>query len=77
MSACLQPEVIDATLAKECELRHILGPFKFPPLQNFRTPVLGLVLKHDGGWQIIYHLFASPDCSVNNFINPDDYSLLY
>ena len=77
VSAYQQPEVIDNALKKECELGRILGPFESPPLPNFRTSGLGLVPKHDGGWRTIYHLSAPPNSSVNNFINPDDYSLSY
>ena len=77
VSASQQPEVIDTTLAKECELGRILGPFENPPLPNFRTSGLGLVPKHDGGWWIIYHLSAPPNSSINHFIIQDDYSLSY
>ena len=77
VSAYQQPEVIHNALKKECELGRILGPFESPPLPNFCTSGLGLVLKHNGGWQTIYHLSAPPNSSVNNFINPDDYSLSY
>ena len=36
VSVSQQPEVIDTTLAKECELGQILGPFlKFFPYQIF------------------------------------------
>ena len=76
-SICISPEVIDNALKKECELGRILGPFESPPLPNFCTSGLGLVPKHDGGWRTIYHLSAPPNSSVNNFINPDDYSLSY
>ena len=48
-----------------------------PPLPNFRTSGLGLVPKHDGGWRIIYHLSAPLNHSINDFINPVDYSLSY
>ena len=77
LSAYQQPKVIDDTLKKECELGRILGPFESPPLPNFRTSGLGLVPKHDGGWRTIYHLSAPPTSSINDFINPDDYSLSY
>ena len=77
LSANQQPEVIDATLEKECEVGRILGPFESPPLPNFRTSGLGLVPKHDGGWRIIYHLSAPLNHSINDFINPVDYSLSY
>ena len=77
VSAYQQPEVIDNTLKKECEVGRILGPFESPPLPNFCTSGLGLVPKHDGGWRTIYHLSAPPNSTVNNFINPEDYSLSY
>ena len=77
LSAHQQPTVIDAALHKECQLGRILGPFRSPPLPNFRTSGLGLVPKHDGGWRVIYHLSAPPYISINHFIDPDDYSLSY
>ena len=77
VSAYQHPTVIDATLEKECQLGRILGPFQHPPLPNFRTSGLGLVPKHDGGWRIIYHLSAPPYTSINDFIDPNDYSLSY
>ena len=76
LSAHQQATVIDATLQKECEAGHILGPFQFPPLPNFRTSRLGLVPKHDGGWRIVYHLSAPAGHSIN-FIDPLTYSLSY
>ena len=76
-SAYQQPEVIDATLQRECEAGRILGPFPTPPLSNFRTSGLGLVPKHDGGWRIIYHLSAPLGLSINDFIDPSMYSLSY
>ena len=55
----------------------ILGPYESPSLPNFCTSGLGLAPKHNGDWWTIYHLSAPPNCSVNNFINPDDNSLSY
>ena len=77
VSAYQQPEVIDATLKKKCQLGRILGPFQTPPLPNFQTSGLRLVPKHDGGWRIIYYLSAPLYISINYFIDPDDYSLPY
>lgn len=79
MSAFQQPDIIDATLEKECQLGCILGlgSFHKPPLPNFRTSGLGLVSKHDGGWRIIYHLSAPPYISINDFFDPEAYSLSY
>ena len=76
-SAFQQPEVIDATLKDECETGHVLGPFRHPPLPNFRTSGLGLVPKHDGGWRIIYHLSVPQERSINDYIDPTEYSLSY
>ena len=39
------------------------------PLPNFWTSGLGLIPKHDGGWQIIYHLSAPFAQSINDFID--------
>ena len=76
-SASRQPEVIDAALQKECEAGRILGPFQSPPLPNFRSSGLGLVPKHDGGWRIIYHLSAPAPHSINDYIDPNSFSLTY
>ena len=35
------------------------------------------VPKHDGGWRIIYHLLAPPGISINDFIDPNSYTLSY
>ena len=80
MSAYQHPTIIiivDATLVKEYHLGGILKPFHYPPLSSFRTSGLGLFPKHEGGWRIIYHLSTPPYISINEFINPDDYSLSY
>ena len=36
-----------------------------------------MVPKHDGGWRIIYYLSAPPGRSINDFIDPDAYTLSY
>ena len=77
MSAYQQPTTIDTTLQKEYQLGCILGPFQYPPLPNFQTLGLGLVPKHDGGWRITHYLSAPLYISINDFIDPDDYSLSY
>ena len=76
-SASSQPSILDDTLATECSLNRILGPFDFPPLPNFRSSGLGLVPKHDGGWRTIYHLSSPPGRSINDFIDPQTYTLSY
>ena len=44
---------------------------------DVRCSGLGLVPKHDGGWHTIYHLSAPHGSSINDYINPDDYTLSY
>ena len=76
-AASRQPKVIYAALLKECEAGRILGPFQTPPLPNFRSSGLGLVPKHDGGWRVIYYLSTPALHSINDYIDPDSYSLTY
>ena len=72
-----QPSILDNALVTECSLNRVLGPFDSPPLPNFRCSGLGLVPKQDGGWRTIYHLSAPLGKSINDFINPDTYTLTY
>jgi len=76
-SAFQQPEILDTALAAECAAGRILGPYNNPPLPNLRCTGLGLIPKHDGGWRTIYHLSAPVNHSINDFINPDVYTLSY
>ena len=76
-TAYQKPDVIDATLQRECKAGRILGPFTSPPLPNFRSSGLGLIPKHDEGWRMIYHLFAPHDYSINDYIDSSLYALLY
>ena len=76
-SAFSQPSILDNALVTECSLNRVLGPFDSPPLPNFRCSGLGLVPKQDGGWRTIYHLSAPLGKSINDFINPDTYTLTY
>lgn len=76
-SADLNPGVIDDTLCRECELGRVAGPFPSPPLRNFRSSGIGLVPKKDGSWRMIHHLSAPMGQSINDFIDPEGYSLSY
>ena len=76
-SAFQQPSVLDTSLASECSAGRILGPFQSPPLPNLRCSGLGVIPKHDGGWRTIYHLSAPHGTSINDFIDPEQYSLSY
>ena len=76
-SAYQQPTILDATIAEECKAGRVLGPFDKPPLPCFRSSGLGLVPKHDGGWRTICHLSVPHGSSVNDFIDPDIFTLTY
>jgi len=76
-SASQQPEVIDVTLKEYCSAGKILGPFDQPPLSKFHTSGLGLVPKHDGGWWTIYHQSVPFAHSINDYIDPQSYSLTH
>ena len=76
-SAYQQPLILDNALSQECNAGHILGPSDNPPLSDLRCSGLGLVPKHDGGWHTVYHLSAPHGNSINDYINPDDYTLSY
>ena len=76
-SSFQHPSTLDANIIAECDKGHILGPFKTPPLLNFRCSGLGLVPKHDGGWRAIYHLSAPYGSSINDSIDPEAYTLTY
>jgi len=53
----------------------VLDKFLVHPLSNFHTSDLDLVSKHDGGWQIIYHFSAPFAHSINDYIDPQSYSI--
>lgn len=63
-------------------MKHLKRKFKqitslaliFPPLPNLRCSGLGVVLKKDRGWRLIYHLSAPTYNSIND---PTTYSLQY
>ena len=76
-SSFQHPTTLDDNITAECNAGRILGPFKTPPLPNFRCSGLGLVPKHDGGWRAIYHLSAPYGSSINDSIDPDAYTLSY
>ena len=76
-SAFQQPSVLDNMLASECSAGRILGPFQSPPLPNLHCSGLGMIPKHDGGWRTIYHLSAPHGSSINDYIDPEQYSLSY
>ena len=76
-SALQHTNIIDESLRKETEAGRILGPFDSPPLPNLWCCGLGAIPKHDGGWQMIYHLSAPIGLSIIDFIDANTYTLSY
>ena len=76
-SAFQHPEVIDESLHKERIENCIAGPYTQPPFPNLICSGLGTVPKSNGSWRLIYHLSAPPGTSINEFIDPTEYSLQY
>ena len=77
VSAHTHPHVISEALTKECMAGRLAGPYSSPPLPNLRCSGLGAVPKKDGDWRVIYHLSAPPGSSINDFIDPNAFSLHY
>ena len=76
-SARIHPTVIDEALMKEVAENRMAGPYDSPPYYNLRCSGVGVVPKKDGGWRLINHLSAPTDNSINDFIDPRDFSLQY
>lgn len=64
-------------LCKECKAGRIAGPFAAPPLAGLRCSGLGVVPKKGGDWRVIYHLLAPFGHSINDHIDPNEFSLRY
>ena len=72
-SVLAQPEIARIKLHKECDAGRIVGLFRTPPLANFRTSPLGIILKKDlSEFRLIHHLSYPKGNSVNNAI-PDHF----
>ena len=76
-SAHDHPQVIDEALAKEVSANRIAGPYHHSPFPNVHCSGLGIVPKSDGSWRLINHLSAPVGTSINDYIDPIDYSLHY
>ena len=53
------------------------GPFAAPPIAGLRCSGLGVVPKKDGDWRVIYHLSAPFGHSINDHIDPDEFTMRY
>ena len=76
-SAHAHPHIISAAITKECQAGRMAGPYTALPLPDLRCSGLGVVPKKDGGWRTICDLSSPPGASINDFIDPQRYSLRY
>ena len=72
-------DVIEDSISKDLALGRKAGPFTDPPFENFVGSPMGVYEKKrsPGKFRIIHDLSWPPGRSVNDGINPDDYSLQY
>ena len=72
-SAFQQPSVLDNALASECSAGCILVLFQSPLPPNLHCSGL----ENNSGWCTIYHLSVPHRSNINEFIDPEQYSLSY
>lgn len=78
-SANHHPEVIDRYLANEVSLGRVAGPFPSPPFPNLHVSSFGVIPKkgQPGKWRLIVDLSSPAGLSVNDGIDPDEFTLQY
>jgi len=79
LSADQHESVIDEYLANEVSRGRVAGPFDSPPLPNLQVSSFGVIPKRGqpGKWRLIVELSSPEGSSVNDGINPDDFTLHY
>ena len=65
------------TFLKNALPKGLLAPFETLPFTNFQCSGMGVVPKKEGKWRVINHLSAPFGGSVNDIINPKEFSLRY
>lgn len=71
----IQPDIIKQNIALDLFLGRIIEID--PPTSHSISYLLGLVVKHDRGFQKIHHLFYLLNSSINNFITSKVLTLSY
>ncbi|XP_055334693.1 uncharacterized protein LOC129585836 [Paramacrobiotus metropolitanus] len=77
LTARQYPEIVRRYIAKEIELKHTLGPFLFPPFENFVCSSLGVRPKKTGGARLIMDLSRPFGSSVNDYICKKTYTMRF
>ena len=78
-SAYEHPEIVDAYLQNEVSLGRVAGPFETPPLPDLHISSFGVIPKsgQPGKWRLILDLSSPHGFSINDSIDPDQFSLQY
>ena len=78
-SAILHANVTDDYLANEVMLGRVAGPFPSPPLPNLQISSFGVIPKRGqpGKWRLIVDLSSPEGSSVNDGIDPQEFTLQY
>ena len=78
-SAAQHASAIDEYLANEVSRGRVAGPFDSPPLPNLQVSSFGVIPKRGqpGKWRLIVDLSSPAGSSVNNGINPEEFTLHY
>ena len=77
VSAYQHPRVVDAYLANEVRLGHVMGLFSSPPIQNLHISSFGVIPKkgQPGKWRLTVDLSSPLGHSLNDGIDPDSSSI--
>ncbi|XP_048576190.1 uncharacterized protein LOC125557550 [Nematostella vectensis] len=78
-SAQEHPSVVDDYLANEVSLGRVAGPFAYPPFPNLHISKSGVIPKsgQPGKWRLIVGLSSPEGASVNDGIDPEQFTLNY
>ena len=78
-SAFQHQQVVDEYLANEVALGRVAGPFISPPLPHLHISSFGVIPKRGqpGKWRLIVDLSSPGGSSVNDGIDPQDFTLQY
>ena len=75
----MHANVVDEYFANEVMLGRVAGPFPSPPLPNLHISSFGVIPKkgQPGKWRLIVDLSSPGGSSVNDGIDPQEFTLQY
>ena len=79
VSANQHSEVVDHYLPNDVSLGRVAGPFSSPPFPNLHVSSFGVIPKkgQPGKWRFIVDLSFPSGLSVNDGIDPDEFTMQY